>query len=225
MKRNTIAVIATAAAMILAHSSRAAAQMKPRAAGIAVRGSYWDMDNSATLVRVSDFSNRQVINTGGAGVWLNFFSRTSDNWYLEFNLGGVATVVEDVVHAEGEDVHVTAVVPVLLGMRYQFLSPDNQSALRPYFSFGAGPYWLADILVKDRYDEDEVTIDARLKSGGYAGGGLDFMITDWFGLNFDVKYHFVGFNAKGENSGYEYGLGIQFRWGNYRTANRHSGSK
>jgi outer membrane protein W len=185
-------------------------------AGIGLRGSYWDMSDNATLVSIIDRHRHRVVDFGGAGGWLNFFSRTSDNWFLEFSLGAVARVVDEVEHAEGQDTQVKTVVPVLIGMRYHFLSPANRGALRPYLSFGGGPYWIADIFVRDRYYEEEVTVNSELKTGGYAGLGLDFMMTDWFGLNFDVRRHFVSFNTNSEHSGYEYALGIQFMWGNYR---------
>lgn len=114
------------------------------------------------------------------------------------------------------------VVPVLLGMRYHLFSPQNRSNIRPYVAFGAGPYWFADIFVHEEYwDEEEVTINSKLKAGGYAGGGLDFMLTSWFGLNLDVKYHFVDFNSNSDFSGYEYGLGLQFMWGKYRPGRRN----
>lgn len=74
---------------------------------------------------------------------------------------------------------------------------------------------------EEYWDEEEVTINSKLKAGGYAGGGLDFMLTSWFGLNLDVKYHFVDFNSNSDFSGYEYGLGLQFMWGKYRPARRN----
>ena len=111
-------------------------------------------------------------------------------------------------------------MPVLVGMRYHLLSPRNSGALRPYFAFGAGPYWVADILVENYYDRDKARVESELFAGGYLGGGLDFMIFNWFGLNFDVRRHFVSFDTHNEHSGYEYGLGLQFMWGNYRPERR-----
>jgi outer membrane protein W len=174
------------------------------------------MNTNSTLVSIVDQHRHVMVDVGGAGGWLNFFSRTSDNWFMEFSLGAVTRVVDEVENVAGKDTRVKAVVPVLIGMRYHVLSPNHRGAIRPYLSFGAGPYWIADIFVQDQYYKEEVTVDSELKPGGYAGVGLDFMMTDWFGLNFDARRHFVNFNTNAEHSGYEYALGIQFMWGNYR---------
>ncbi|NUO81243.1 hypothetical protein HUU05_14280 [candidate division KSB1 bacterium] len=193
------------------------AQAQTRSAGIGIRGTYWDMNRSGTLLRVENYNNRHLVDLAAGGGWLSFFSRTSDSWFLEFSLGGIAKEVESVQYIGGEDTHVLAVVPVLVGMRYHLLPANNRSALRPYLAFGAGPYWVADVLVHNRYFEEETRVESELFAGGYVGGGLDFMICDWFGLNFDVRRHFVSFNRNNEHSGYEYGAGLQFMWGNYRS--------
>ena len=193
------------------------AHAQTRSAGIGIRGAYWDMNRSGTLLRVENYNEHRLIDLGAGGAWLSFFSRTSDSWFLEFNLGGIVKEVESVQYIGGEDTHVLAVVPVLVGMRYHLLSSHNRGALRPYLVFGAGPYWVADILVENYFYRDEVRVDFELFGGGYLGGGLDFMIFNWFGLNFDVRRHFVGFDTHNEHSGYEYGLGLQFMWGNYRS--------
>jgi hypothetical protein len=175
------------------------------------------MHRSGTLLRVENYNDHRLVDLGAGGGWLTFLSRTSDAWFLEFSLGGVAKQVESVQYIGGEDTHVLALVPVLAGMRFDMLSAHNRSALRPYLAFGAGPYWVADIFVQDRYFEEEVHVSSDLHAGGYLGGGIDFMIFNWFGLNFDVRRHFVNFDANNEHSGYEYGMGLQFMWGNYRS--------
>ncbi len=193
------------------------AQAQTRSAGIGIRGTYWDMNRSGTLLRVENYNDHRIVDLGAGGAWLSFFSRTSDSWFLEFNLGGIAKEVENVQYIGGEDTHVLAVVPVLVGMRYHLLSSHNRSVLRPYLAFGAGPYWVADILVKNYYYRDETNVESDLFAGGYLGGGMDFMIFNWLGLNFDVRRHFVSFDTNNEHSGYEYGVGVQFMWGNFRS--------
>jgi outer membrane protein W len=216
MKRNTLMVWLTIAVTVFLANTNALAQARPKMAGIGFRGSFWNMNDNATLVSITDNYRHRVVSTGGAGGWVNFFSRTSDNWFLEFSLGAVAKTVDEVLHPDGVDTRVNVVVPVLLGMRFHLFSPTNRGALRPYLSFGGGPYWIADIFSKERYYAEEVIIKSELKTGGYAGVGMDFMLADWFGLNFDVRRHFVNFNTNSDYSGNEYALGIQFMWGNYR---------
>lgn len=198
----------------------ASAQAQTRSAGIGIRGTYWDMHRSGTLLRIENYNDHRLVDLGAGGGWLTFLSRTSDSWFLEFSLGGIAKEVESVQYFGGEDTHVLAVVPVLAGMRFDLLTARNRGALRPYVAFGAGPYWVADIFVQDRFFEEEVHVESDLHAGGYLGGGIDFMIFNWFGLNFDVRRHFVNFDAHNEHSGYEYGMGVQFMWGNYRAEHK-----
>jgi outer membrane protein W len=127
----------------------------------------------------------------------------------------VGSVKSETAQFSGENVEVTALTPVLLGLRHILFSVHNPSALQPYITLGAGPYWLHDVKVRDRYYEDEVTVKSKVKPGAYAGAGMDFMLASWVGLNFDVKYHFVDFNVNHDYSGFDYGLGFSFMWGRY----------
>jgi outer membrane protein W len=137
------------------------------------------------------------------------------------HLGGIADVIERREYIEGADTRILTVIPVLLGLRHPLVSPFNGAALRPYIAFGGGPYWIGDVFVRERYyDSQEVAIASKLHAGGYAGGGLEFMLSSNFGLNFDVKHHFVNFNVNDEHSGYEFGMGLQFYWGDYKPARR-----
>lgn len=196
------------------------AYAQTRSAGIGIRGSYWNMNRGGSLLRIENNHERQFVDLAGGGGWLSFLSRTSDSWFMEFSLGGLANTVEHVSYRDREDTRVKAMVPVLIGMRFHLLSAHNRGALRPYLAFGAGPYWAADVFVENYYYRDETHVDSELFAGGYLGGGMDFMILSWFGLNFDARRHFVGFDTNNEHSGYEYGLGVQFMWGNYRPERR-----
>ncbi len=209
-----------AIALLLATTCSVEVHAQARSAGIGIRGSYWNMNRGGSLLRIENSYERQSVDLAGGGGWISFISRTSDSWFMEFSLGGLAKTVEHVNFRDREDTRVKAVVPVLIGMRYHLLPAHNRGALRPYLAFGAGPYWAADVLVENYYYRDETHVDSELFGGGYLGGGLDFMILSWFGLNFDVRRHFVSFDTNNEHSGYEYGLGLQFLWGNYRPERR-----
>ena len=203
------------------NAATALAQIKPKTAGLGLRGSYWNIHGHSPAVYVRNGSYNDLVDLGGAGGWLYFFSRTSDSWFLELHLGGVADVIERREYFEGTDTRVLAIVPVLLGLRHPLVSPHNTTALRPYLACGGGPYWIADVFVRERYYGDqEVMISSKLHPGGYAGGGLEFMFSSNLGLNFDIKHHFVNFNVHDEHSGYEYAVGVQFYWGDYKPARR-----
>jgi len=215
-----LALLLLAVSFVLTvNAAPATAGDEVRAAGINLRGSYWNIRNVPTKVKVNEYGSDSYVSTGGGGAWLTFFSRVNDNLFLELSFGAAAAVEEHSSSWFEENVDVAAVTPIVLGLRHNLLSPRSQSALQPYVSFGGGPYWVSDIVAVDNNFEEEVSIDTELFRGGYAGGGFNFMVTNWFGINMDMKYHFIDFNVNHELSGPEYGFGVTFMWGKYSLSN------
>ena len=189
-----------------------------RRAGIGFRGSHWNMGQADNIVHVTTMPAHAAIDVGNGGGYLYFFSRISDASWIEFNLGDIGKVQSRDESFWGEEVDVDAVTPVLLGFRHDLLSWDTNSSLVPYISYGAGPYWFNDVYVRsDLFGiDDEVLVQTKAKFGGYAGGGVNFNVASWFGINFDARHHFINFDVKNAKSGWEYGLGFYFRWGKYK---------
>lgn len=215
MKRYTTFLLAAIATVLGATSTSMQAQTPVRSTGIGVRGTYWRMNNSPAQVIVTNRADYQTVDVGNAGGWIFFLSRMSEQTFFEFSLGGVGSVKSETHYGFGEDVEAAVVTPLLLGFRFNLFSIYNENALQPYLAFGGGPYWLHDISVTERYYDEEVVVKSKVKGGGYAGGGMNFMMTSWLGLNFDVKYHFIDFNVNNDYSGFEYGLGFVFMWGKF----------
>jgi outer membrane protein W len=107
--------------------------------------------------------------------------------------------------------------PILLGIRLDLLPQLRRTTIQPYASFGGGPYWLSDVNVADDRCDSEVAIKSELLPGLYCGAGFDFMLSGWFGLNLDMKYHFINFDTDHTNNGFEMGVGFVFRWGNFHS--------
>lgn len=189
-----------------------------RKAGIGFRGTHWKMDNNPSTVHVVANPAQAQVDVGSGGGYFYFFSRVGDATWMEFTMGAVGEVETHNEYFWGDEVDVKAVTPVLLGFRHDLFSYDTESSLIPYFTFGAGPYWFNDIYVKsDAFGmEEEVEVKTKAKLGGYAGGGVNFMFTSWMGINFDARYHFINFDVNHLSSGWEYGLGIVFSWGQYK---------
>ena len=211
-------VLATAMAFNSTLFGHSRGQRSVHTSGIGVRGTFWDMDASPSLVRISNSLSRAAVDVGNSGGYIYFFSRMSDYGFMEFSIGAVGRVVAESYTVKGRRVEVTGVMPILLGFRYNLLPPESPSALQPYFSFGGGPYILGEVQVVESYFgiEEEVTVNSTLKAGGYAGAGINFLLASWFALNFDAKYHFVEFNRNHPYSGLEWGLGVSIMWGRYR---------
>jgi len=216
MKHPTSIPSAVMIATLAALFSYSSVSAQTRSTGIGLRGTYWNMNNGPAHVIVADHKDYSAVEVGNGGGWIFLFSRLDEQTFFEFSLGAVGSVKSETRREFGEDVDITAVTPVLLGFRHNLFSMRSRSALQPYIAYGAGPYWLHDIKVRDDLYEDEAIVKSSLKPGAYAGGGMNFMATSWFGLNFDVKYHFIDFNVNHDISGFEYGLGFCFMWGRYR---------
>jgi len=206
--------IVVTAALVLGSSPNASAQIARRTAGITLRGSAWGWPDGQQRLVWATTDRHTYYHGEGVGGWISFMSRASDQVLVELSLGAVVRQVEEVEHPGGTDTYVEALVPLLIGARYFPLESGRRDALGPYVSFGAGPYWAADITTLERPSEDDVTVDSRHEFGGYLGAGMDFMFTDWVGLNIDVKRHWVDFPGRDAYSGFEYGMGLQFMWGN-----------
>ncbi|MCK5075284.1 MAG: hypothetical protein KAR38_02860, partial [Calditrichia bacterium] len=133
---------------------------------------------------------------------------------MELNIGGVGNVdIAQNANLTTQNVNVFSITPILLGLRYDLLSPKLPSKFQPYFSGGAGPYWMSNVEVVSSPTEDYNTTESFHKYGAYAGGGTNLMIKDWFALNFDLRYHFVDFKVEEGYSGLEFGMGFSFMWG------------
>ena len=192
-------------------------------AGIGFRGTHWRMGDSEHVVHVQTQPGNAQVDVGNGGGYLYLFSRIDDNSFLELHFGAIGNVKAREEYAWGQEVDVNAVTPVLLGLRHHLFDYHSRMALQPYVVFGAGPYWFNDVFVRDDYMgfDEQVTVGTKARIGGYAGGGFNFMLSTWMGVNFDVKYHFINFNKDHEYSGYEFGLGLFFTWGEYKKSRVH----
>ena len=190
------------------------AQGMTRSNGIGVRAGFWNITNHPTRISATSYGKDGSVGIGGAGVWIYFFSKLRDNLFLELNLGAFGGAYQEHANYVVESVEATTIVPFLLGIRYDLLSPKTSSSLQPYLSFGGGPYWITKIQSENENGiMDETVLDTGQESGVYAGTGVNLLLASWLGLNFDVKYHFVDFKFENEYSGLELAFGLSLMWG------------
>jgi hypothetical protein len=176
-----------------------------RSAGLGLRGGFWKINNQTMGVKVGTSGNASSVNVEGVGASITFFSRLHQNWFIESSLGSVAKI------------HVTAVIPFIVGLRYDLLTSRVQSNIQPYICSGIGTYWQIDTAVRDQSMLDtQVATESDFNFGGYAGLGSNLTLASWFALNFDTRYHFVDFSPSNPNSGFEFSAGFCFMWGRQR---------
>jgi len=204
-----VVILFLAAVVLMASSANA----KERAStGINFRLGFWNMGSQDRFLTYIEENGREYIKTGGAGGWISFVSRTSELMSFEFSLGAFGRAEGENFDYWDENIDGTAVIPVLFGVQRDLISVYNSSDLRPYISFGGGPYWITEV-TDNGFNREEVL--SGVDMGGYAGGGLNFFLGQNFAVNFDARYHFVDFSTENDISGLEVGLGFSIFWGKY----------
>jgi outer membrane protein W len=193
------------------------AQGITRSTGLGLRGSFWKVEGRTSGIRVSSSDNTASVDVEGVGGSLTFFSRLSGNWFMESALGTASRIHTAKTGEDDSDVDISALIPFLIGARYDFLAGRARSAIQPYLCAGAGAYWLAQTAVQSTGSRDaSVSIGTDFHFGGYMGAGVHVSVNNWFALNADARYHFVDFSRRNSNSGYELGFGFCFIWGRQR---------
>ena len=148
--RSIIIFIITTFMMIL-NNIELCAQGITRSNGIGLRAGFWNITKHRTRITTTGYGKDGSVGIGGAGGWIYFFSRIHNNLFLELNLGGVGGVYEQHSDYVVERVKATAIVPLLLGFRYDLLSPKMSSSLQPYITLGCGPYWITEVQSKNKF--------------------------------------------------------------------------
>lgn len=220
MKVSDTKILVLLAAMILLLGTPGMSQYRARSNAIGIRGTYWGGADRLRHQQIRNYGDFGINSQFGGGGWIYFLSRANEYIMFEFGLGAIGVSVDEFSNRWQNNVNVTGTFPVVLGIQHYLIAAGNRSAIHPYLSLGGGPYWIADIKVRETRRGEEVDVATVLKPGGYVGGGLNFMLGSRFGLNFDVKYHMVDFNVNHDRTGVEYGVGIQYMWGRQKHRQR-----
>jgi outer membrane protein W len=204
--------------LLLLMSSGSFSQGMSRSSGIGLRASFWNITGRATRVSVNNSTGHAQVDVGGAGAWICYSSRAFNDIFLEMNLGAIGSAQvdqKDYFNSE-TTVDAVAIMPFLLGLRYDLFRTRLSGALHPYISGGGGPYWSWTVESKHQLAVVEETVESDFDYGGYLGGGVNIVLTSWFALTMDLKYHFINFSPEKDYSGIDFGLGFGFMWGRQR---------
>ncbi len=190
------------------------AQGITRSKGIGLRGSFWKSDGDLMSINVNAVGTSSSVNVGGVGVTLFFFSRLTDHFFLETSIGSSANVQTVQYGLFEQSTKTQTLTPFLFGLRYDIFPPTMESIFQPYLATGTGPYLLMNTSYENKsLLENDVTIQSDLYSGGFFGTGVYFILKDWFALNTDIRHHWVNWDVKNPNSGFEFSLGACFMFG------------
>jgi outer membrane protein W len=105
----------------------------------------------------------------------------------------------------------SAIVPILLGVKYYFLSPAQDDAVRPFVSTALGVY------IGSEASNTIVTQNAHTETvyGGQFGLGLDFLLSNHFKMCVSARYNMMSdfstpVGARSNYNGAEASIGIGY---------------
>jgi hypothetical protein len=101
--------------------------------------------------------------------------------------GALAGEATSSVSTHGVSQRTSAVVPVLLGLRYYLGEPSAESIVRPFLSVGLGPF--IGVEAKNETFLQESHSETAL--GAQLGGGIDFLLSQSFKLGANAGYNLM----------------------------------
>jgi hypothetical protein len=101
--------------------------------------------------------------------------------------GALAGEATSSVSTRGVSQRTSAVVPVLLGLRYYLGEPSAASIARPFLSVGLGPF----IGVETKNETFLQESHSETALGTRLGGGIDFLLSQLFKLGANVGYNLM----------------------------------
>ena len=202
--------------LVMIFWSASFAQGIGRSKGLGIRTSFWNVTGEPTQITLSNETGQAKVDLSGAGIGFYFFSRAYYNWFFELSLGVVGGVQTELNGVTESDVNIEAIAPLLVGLRYDIFATRLSGSLQPYLTIGGGPYWQTSITATNRIGGSEESVKSNLDYGYYVGGGVNWVLLSWFAFNFDLKHHFIEFEYGKDYSGFQFGLGFSFMWGQKR---------
>ncbi|UCF63407.1 MAG: hypothetical protein JSW33_12700 [bacterium] len=189
--------------ILIIFPSESFAQGISRSTGFGIRMGAWSKNPG----HISFISQGREGEQYSGTFYLYFFTRFRDHWFWEFNIGGILSQIRESEEIETRET--TGIVPMIFGLRNDFIAHRNPGRIQPYYGFGMGPYLVG---YETRRGEDAFQ-EEGLKLGVYGGAGVNAAFTTWFTFNADLKYHMVNLSPFNEASGFNLNFGISFMWG------------
>lgn len=183
--------------------------------GFSIRGNFSDTFKKRSSVTIFDQTINEDLAGGGYGPSLLIFKRINSQWIADLSYGFVfrASLMDDVENPEL--LRANFVVPLLLGLRYEFISAENNFWIRPYVSFGGGPYFTSEVKLdaENLLQQNAPNVNST-RAGAYLGGGADLKLGRNVALTSDLRYHLIDLpTASNLQSGLDFSMGLTFMRG------------
>lgn len=152
--------------------------------GIELSFGFWTGSASASTA-IGTAGLRSEVGTNGFSGGLGYAYWLQENLTLTFSGGIRAADANTTLNSSSVVNRSSAIIPVLLGLRFYFLNPEPTDNVRPFVSLAIGPYFAAEasstLLAQQSHVESAI--------GGRPAIGVDFYLGTHFKLGADVGYH------------------------------------
>ncbi len=145
--------------------------------------------------------------TGGLGYsyWLR------ENFSLTVRVDLLSAQASSTVNISNVTQQSSAVIPLLLGIRFYIPYPESDANVRPFLSAAVGTYFGSE--AKNTTLSQEARTEATF--GGRLGVGIDFLLGDHFKLDANVGYHLMAdfettIGARKNYNGADFSLGAGY---------------
>jgi outer membrane protein W len=213
--------------MLLAALALQAGQAEPNAVAPLSRAGRHGVELGADLLGTTRASasfslgGTQISASGGSfGGSLTYSYWAEDRVALQVSLGVIGADASIDIIGTGPVTEGAAVMPLLVGLKYQPWRFDAAGRVRPYVTGAVGAY-IGDASGVQAGGSTTVTARTEAVLGARAGAGLDLLISRWLTLNAGVGYRLVSAFAEpigGETnySGTEFVLSVGVLIGSVR---------
>jgi hypothetical protein len=152
--------------------------------------------------------------TSGVLGGLSYAYWMKEDLSVGISAGALAGEATSSVSARGVSQRASAVVPVLLGLRYYVGQSSMDSPVRPFLSVGLGPF----ISVEAKNEPFSQESHSETALGTRLGGGIDFLLGQSFKLGTTVGYDLMTdfstpIGARKNYNGPHFSLSVGFVFG------------
>lgn len=172
----------------------------------------WNESKAGNEISLSGVTSSAKTNGFVGGLFYSYWSQ--ENFAITIGAGVWSAEASSTVSGRSVVQSSSAVVSILLGVRYYVPESTLDSPVRPYLSASVGPYmgFEAKNDVLSQQARSESALGARL------GGGIDFRVADRIKLGVGVGYNLISdysepIGARRNYSGPDFQFSIAFLFG------------
>jgi hypothetical protein len=206
MKRTIISLLVVSLCMGLPFVSFAQVSPLKNRSALEVNIGFWGGAGAANTISFAGIRSEAKTNGFSGGMLYSYWMQ--ENLSFTIGAGLLAGEASSSVGLQGIVQRSSIVIPLLIGLKYNFLNHVPDDVVRPFLSAAVGPYIgmeaKSTVLSQEAFTETAI--------GGHIGAGADFFLGRHFKLGVNMGYNLISdfgnpVGARKNYSGAEFSLG------------------